>query len=352
MTSVFNVVFAPLSLLLVSIALLVGGNALWLAIVYVLFAATFLDALWQVEDDHSSLNEPDILIPTALLSVAVAVSFAVFIPSASPLELFIGTLLAASIFGTIANIVAHELIHQEDWPVRFFIGMVLEALALDPADTVGHDMHHNLVATHDDPSSARRDEGLWHFLMRSVPGAAAGAFAIERKRLAEAGRYAWSLRNRVVQATIIQFAVLALFYAVAGWRGLIAFLAAGLIARIIVEATKYSSHYGLVRAPDQPIEMRHSWNASGGVSSRALFNAGWHSDHHVNNDRPYREIALPDNAPINPHSAGLTFAMALVPPIWFRFMNPLVDGWMNDFATPRERAIAGYASDSLAKKAA
>jgi alkane 1-monooxygenase len=340
MTSFFNVSFAPLSLLAVIAALVAGGNALWACLAYVVFAATLLDAVWNTGDDGDASTDPDILIPTAVLCIAVGVAFAVFARSASSLELVVGTVIAGAIFGTIANIVAHELIHQEDRPVRFFIGMLLEALSLDPADAVGHDMHHNLVATPDDPSSARLGESLWRFLLRSVPGAAVGAFEIERNRLAEAGKSAWSPRNIIVQAVLIQSAVLALFWLAGGWRGLLAFLAAGVLARVIVEATNYSSHYGLVRAPGKPIEMRHSWNAKGGVSSRALFNAGWHSDHHVNGERPYREIELPAGAPINPHSAGLTFAMALVPPVWFRYMDPLVDQWVNEFASPEERAIA------------
>jgi alkane 1-monooxygenase len=340
MTSIFNLIFAPLSLLVVIAALLAGGNALWAGLAYVVFAATLLDAIWRVEDDGGASTDPDILIPTAVLSMAVAIAFAVFVPGASSAELIVGTVIAGAIFGTIANIVAHELIHQEDRPVRFFVGMILEALSLDPADTVGHEMHHNLVATPADPSSARHGEGFWRFLFRSVPGAAVGALKIERERLVSAGKGVWSLQNILVQAVLIQFVVLALFWLAGGWRGLLAFLAAGVIARLIVEATKYSSHYGLVRVPGKPIEMRHSWNAKGGVSSRALFNAGWHSDHHVNGERPYREIELPASAPINPHSAGLTFAMALVPPVWFRFMNPLVDDWLTEFASPEERTIA------------
>lgn len=338
--SVFRVVFAPFSLLFISATLLIGGAALWAGMAYVIFAATALDAVWQVCDEGDAESEPDILMPTAILSVVLAAAFAVFIPGANTVELIAGTLIAGAVFGTIANIVAHELIHQEDRPVRFFLGMVLEALSLDPADTVGHDLHHSLVATPADPSSARKGEGFWHFLFRSVPGAAVGSFRLEAKRLGGTG---WSLQNRVLQAVIVQLAVLALFYLTAGWRGLLAFICAGALARIIVEATKYSSHYGLVRVPGREIEMRHSWNAKGGVSSRALFNAGWHSDHHVNDDRPYRQIQLPENAPINPHSAGLTFACALVPPLWFSVMDPLVEKWMLEFASADERAIAAAA---------
>ena len=340
MISVFRVVFAPFSLLFISATLLIGGQALWAGMAYVVFAATALDAIWQVQDEGDAEREPDILMPTAVLSLLLAVAFAAFIPGATTLELIAGTLIAGAVFGTIANIVAHELIHQEDRPVRFFLGMILETLSLDPADTVGHDLHHSLVATPADPSSARKGEGFWHFLSRSIPGAAVGSFRLEGKRL---DGKAWSLQNRVLQAAIVQIAVLVLFYLVAGWRGLAAFICAGILARIIVEATKYSSHYGLVRVPGSDIEMRHSWNAKGGVSSRALFNAGWHSDHHVNDDRPYRQIQLPDNAPINPHSAGMTFACALVPPLWFSVMDPLVDKWMTEFASPDERAIAAAA---------
>lgn len=337
MISVFRVVFAPFSLLFISAALLSGGAALWAGVAYVVFAATALDAVWQVRNEGDAESEPDILMPTAMLSVVFAAAFAAFIPGATTAELIAGTLIAGAVFGTIANIVAHELIHQEDRPLRFFLGMVLETLSLDPADTVGHELHHSLVATPADPSSARKGEGFWHFLTRSIPGAAAGSFQLERRRL---GGRMWSPGNRVLQALVLQAAVFALFYFAAGWRGLAAFVFAGVLARIIVEATKYSSHYGLVRVPGSEIEMRHSWNAKGGVSSRALFNAGWHSDHHVNDERPYRQIQLPDDAPINPHSAGMTFAYALVPPLWFSVMDPLVENWMQNFASPEERAVA------------
>ena len=279
-------------------------------------------------------------MPTALLSLGAALAFAFFAPQAPTAELIVGTLIAGVTFGTIANVAGHELIHQDDQPARFALGMALEAMALDPADTVGHDLHHDLVATSSDPSSAQRGESYWHFLFRSVPGAAVGAWAMERDRLAAVGRPKWTPGNRLIQAAAAQCAVMGVFWLVGSWRGVAAFLVAGIVARIIVEATKYSSHYGLVRAPGLPVEIRHSWNSRGGVSSRALFNAGWHSDHHVNGERPYREIVLPDNAPINPYPAGLTFMMALVPPVWFAVMDPLVDMWHGEFASSEEQAIA------------
>jgi hypothetical protein len=217
--------------------------------------------------------------------------------------------------------------------------MVLSALSFDPADTVGHEMHHQLVGTAADPSSARRGEGFWRFALRSAPGAAAGAFAIERARLRQSGLRAWSLRNIVVQSLLVQILVLVAAWLIGSWQGLLAFLVAGLLSRIVAESSKYSSHYGLVRVAGTPVAVRHSWNSRGGIVAQAMFNAGWHSDHHVNGERPYHEIVLSDDAPINPFPAGLTFAMTLVPPFWFAAMDPLVARWEKEHATPEERTL-------------
>ena len=80
MISVFRVVFAPFSLLFISATLLIGGQALWAGMAYVVFAATALDAIWQVQDEGDAEREPDILMPTAVLSLLLAVAFAAFIP--------------------------------------------------------------------------------------------------------------------------------------------------------------------------------------------------------------------------------------------------------------------------------
>jgi hypothetical protein len=344
MVAIFCLAFAPASMLIVTAGFLFGGAVLWASIAYVVGSATLLDFVWRPAARRIEAPRFDPLVLTALLAVACAAAFVSFSARATIVEIVIAIVMFGLVFGSAVSAVAHELVHQDDRPLRFGMGMLLSALSLDPADTVGHEMHHQLVGTAADPSSARRGEGFWRFALRSAPGAATGAFAIERARLEQSGLPAWSLRNRVVQSLLVQTAVLAAAWLIGSWQGLLALLAAGLISRIVGESSKYSSHYGLVRVAGTPVAVRHSWNSRGGIVAQAMFNAGWHSDHHVNGERPYHEIVLPDDAPINPFPAGLTFAMTLVPSVWFAAMDPLVARWANEHATPEERALLDNAS--------
>lgn len=291
---------------------------------------------------------------TTVLLVPVATLFFLdAIANAAPGELTLfrlvcGIAAMGMLYGTAAAIVGHDLIHRIHSARDIALGQIMTAFVLDPTDAVEHVYgHHRNAATPADPTTARRGQGFWTFLPSAVAGAAASAWAIEARRQARRDRPRWTWRNLVLQGVAIQAAVIVLAFVDGGPAGGSAFLAAALIARILGEVTKYTSHYGLVREPGKPIEQRHSWNSSGAVSAKMMLHAAWHSDHHVHPDRPYWSLNLTGDAPRIPYPAGIVMLIAVLPPLWRRIMRPRLAEWDATLATPGELAILG--SDSRSK---
>jgi alkane 1-monooxygenase len=68
----------------------------------------------------------------------------------------------------------------------------------------------------------------------------------------------------------------------------------------------------------------HSWNASERVTNWFLFNLQRHSDHHYKPGRRYQVLRHIDEAPQLPTGYAGMVLLALVPPLWFRAMDPMV----------------------------
>lgn len=96
---------------------------------------------------------------------------------------------------------------------------------------------------------------------------------------------------------------------------------------IWLEGVNYLEHYGLRREKDEngvyeSIGYQHSWSAA---SSPMAFRIQRHSDHHAHSYRPYQILRRFDKTPTLPFEYFLMFQMALVPPLFFKVMDPRVD---------------------------
>jgi alkane 1-monooxygenase len=362
--------FAPLSLLVVAICVAFGSPAIWVAVVYIVLILAVLDRCSAVSrystmhaDDPAWLGNLSLRISAATIVLIAILFIGLLTPdgivgrsgarlgldlagaraSLSGLEVGLTTIVVAIVFGTIANLVGHEFIHRETRPLAYHTGLLLEAFALDAEDAVGHSVHHSRVGTAADATTARRGEGFWGFLMRAIPGAAYQAFDAERERLAGEGTGPWSMRNRVVRGFVVEAGLLIAAFILGGSASFLGLLAAGILARLIVETQKYTSHYGLVRVAGTPFEARHSWNSDGSVTSEVLFRFGWHSGHHIHDDEPYWRIEQPANAPRHGLSPGAVVALVLIPPLWISTMAPHLAQWDQKHATPEERQLVEIA---------
>lgn len=237
--------------------------------------------------------------------------------------------------GQVGNAVAHELIHRPSrWLRR--LGVLLYATVLFGHHASAHPLvHHVHVATRRDPSTARLGEPFWRFAGRAWRGSFRKGLRAESARLSRAGRPAW--RHPYLAYGALTLAALAASASLGGWRGVAWHAALAVLAAGQLLQSDYVQHYGLRRRlrPDgrpEPVGPRHSWNSPHPASSALLLNAPRHSDHHAHPARAYPTLRLPSEgaAPRLPRSLPVMAAIALVPPLWRRLMDPRARRWLAD----------------------
>jgi alkane 1-monooxygenase len=277
----------------------------------------------------------------AQVAVTVWAAFAISRPGVGlipAIGLTISVGVTSGIFGILA---AHEMVHS---PVRAERGLGLVLLAsvgymhFRIAHIHGHHVH---AATFEDSATARRGEGAYRFIVRSVAGQLREAWSFETARLRRGGRHVFGPANRM----LAYFAIEALVCAGAaflGPRALAFFVAQAALAVALLEMFNYIAHYGLARRrqPSGGLERlgpRHSWNSSRRMNNWALFNMGRHSDHHRRPTQAYQRLEIEPEAPELPTGYAGAILLALTPPLWRRVMDPRVDAWMA--SEPAEAAV-------------
>ena len=188
--------------------------------------------------------------------------------------------------------------------------------------------HHRNVATRQDPSSARFGEALYLFWFRSVSGAWLGAWELEAERLEKEGKKRFSLENMMVLFSIWTALYLFAVWFFFGTTGLIGGIAIGVIGFLLLETVNYIEHYGLERRQmesgrPEPVLPIHSWNSDHELGRIFLYELTRHSDHHFKSTRKYQILRHMDESPQLPYGYPTSLLIALVPPLWFRLMNPI-----------------------------
>ncbi len=313
---------------LIGLAALYGG--LW--VVLALGFLTILTATLDLLVIRASPTLPDREFPAADgLSVLLALAhfgllgLAVTALAGDWLILWekLGLFAAAGLFfGQVSNSNAHELIHRPGRGLHR-LGMWVYISLLFGHHTSAHPLvHHQLVATRADPSSARLGEGLYRFAGRAWVGSFRAGFRAERKRLTQTGRPSWR------HPYLIYLGGAALMIGLAGSvGGLLPYLALCGFAQFQLMMSDYVQHYGLARAMGPggkpvPVGPEYSWNAPHLASSAMMLNAPRHSDHHSRPARPFPALDLPATGPTLPRSLPVMACVALYPPLWRRVMDP------------------------------
>lgn len=239
------------------------------------------------------------------------------------------TLSVGIVVGASGINVAHELGHRST-PSEQFLSKILLLPALYQHFFVEHNRgHHKHVATDLDPASARFGENLYTFWWRSVMGSWLSAWAIERERLQKAGRPLWSWSNEMLRFLTFQTLWLGGIFALTGWRGLFGAVAVAVVGFLLLETINYVEHYGLRRrllhsGRYEPVGPQHSWNSDHEVGRILLYELTRHSDHHYKSTRKYQILRHMDESPQLPYGYPTSIVLALLPPLWFAVMNPLL----------------------------
>lgn len=249
--------------------------------------------------------------------------------------LFFGVGVAS---GTIGINYSHELMHQKNRLERA-LGDALLAMVLYGHFRSEHLLvHHSYVGTPRDPVTARYNEGFHRFFPRVLVQCFQSALRAEKAMLARKGETAWSLNNPFYLYAGVQGLMLLLAFALGGWLGVVLFVFQAFVAIWQLELVNYVEHYGLTRkylgdGRYEHVRPHHSWNSAHRFSNWLLINLQRHSDHHY---KPDRRFSLLQNysaaeAPQLPQGYPMMTALAMIPPLWRRRMNPRVRRWRTMF---------------------
>ncbi len=230
------------------------------------------------------------------------------------------------LLGSVGINVAHELGHKPEW----YKNTMAKALLLPCFYMhfyIEHNQgHHKHVGTDLDPASAKKDENLYFFWMRSMVGSYLSAWKIEIRNCKRKDASAYGLGNELVVFTLIQSAFLVSLFLTVGVYLTFLFLISSLFSVLLLETINYIEHYGLRREklPNgryERVRPCHSWNSNHELGRIILYVLTRHSDHHYQSDKKYQLLDHHDEAKQLPYGYPASMVLSLFPPLWYKLMN-------------------------------
>lgn len=339
--------------ILVGLGAAFGGEWAWLAVAYMVVLINVMDRLIAVTTPENPDPEAEFPAANALLVTLGICHFALLATAlwavAGPSGLLVSERIllgigAGLIFGQISHPVAHELIHKPKRAMRLLGRLIYTSLLVGHHASAHLLIHHIHVGSDADPNSARKGENFYRFALRAFRQSFEAGLKAETARHKRAGKSAWGHPYLFYVGGAV--ATLLAAYLGFGLLGFVVMVALATHAQMQILMSDYVQHYGLRRQklPNgrlEPVGPQHSWNAPDIFSSALMVNAPRHSDHHVQPNRNYPALQLdPDAMPMLPYPLPVMGAVALVPRLWFRRMNPLCDRWQDQGRAPVSPAPA------------
>jgi alkane 1-monooxygenase len=289
--------------------------------------------IMALDRDRFFLIMPVIWVPCQI-ALLIWGAFVIQAPGL-PIWQKIGLGLSVAIMSGSSIIIAHEFGHRRAAWERLIAKILLACTSYMHFIIEHNHGHHVRVATPEDPSSARRGENFYIFWLRSVIGSYVHAWQLELARLRSKKFALGGWHNQMLWFTLIPIGITAAFYFIIGPLAACFFLIQSFIAFSMLELINYIEHYGLRRKVKsdgsyEPVTVRHSWNANQLLSNIYMIHLERHSDHHHNPTLRYQALSHREESPQLPGGYGAMFPLALVPPLWFKIINPLLEQYDPD----------------------
>lgn len=254
----------------------------------------------------------------------------IFVLNQAELEIweYIGLIFSTGIvLGANGINVAHELGHRRKRYERM-LSKILLMPAMYSHFYVEHNRgHHKHVATDKDPASARLNEWIYTFYVRSLIGSYLSAWRIELQQLKLRKLPFFSWKNEMLRLQAFNLLYVIAVFVLANSISIFAMvMLAGLIGALLLETINYIEHYGLRRkkldsGSYERVRPQHSWNANYEMGRIVLYELTRHSDHHYLASKKYQILDHHDESPQLPFGYPSSMMLALIPPLWFRVMN-------------------------------
>jgi alkane 1-monooxygenase len=232
--------------------------------------------------------------------------------------------------------VAHEIGHAKDGWKRAGTRVLLACHCYGMWRAEHNRAHHVKAATPEDTVFSPKNESIYKFMPKAILGSYVSGVKAEAEAIRRKGLNPWNPKHIEVMRI---FAGTGLFliasYALAGWMGVAFFLFQGFVSIQVLESVQYVQHYGLLRKKGadgtyERMAPRHSWNSGHVFGNYMTLNLIRHSDHHANPSLRYHELRSCQDAPQLLSGYPGMIALALVPPLWFKVMNPRLEKYLEE----------------------
>jgi alkane 1-monooxygenase len=222
--------------------------------------------------------------------------------------------------GATALIVAHELLHGSTRLDRW-IGRA----AATPVFWSVHEYEHLLLHHRDesfcteiDPAAAKLGQSYYSYLVKGITANYRDAW--------ETNNAGARILATIYLPPVVIAALVLLFFG--GWALLFFVLQAFLTVALFLLGT-YNQHYGLIRRRDsdgrsEAYTYMNVWSANQRVTNLAYWSVARHAHHHVDPFCSYTQLKVIEGSPLLPYGYGTTLILSLVPPLWFKVMDPRV----------------------------
>jgi alkane 1-monooxygenase len=226
---------------------------------------------------------------------------------------------------------SHELNHKTSFISKFF-GVTALMKNLNTHFLIEHNyFHHVWVSTPKDTATSKLNQNILQFIYGSLIGGYKHGWALENERCKEKYGIALHPSNFMIYSTMMSLLFPLTGYYFFGVNGLLYQIIVGVVSSTFLEIINYIEHYGLRRRFISPtgkyenVTIRHSWNAPFRISNYLLIKLQRHSDHHENALKPYHVLASYPESPNLPQGYAVCLIVAVIPPVWFKIMNPLAE---------------------------
>lgn len=319
------------------LALYLGGGHAFFPLIFNLFVHPLFDSVIKNRIQKEKYLIPSFLDNTLLFFFPILFSLFIFhmISLYSIQEnIFykINMVFAVGIIsGSLGLIVAHEFIHSKEWYKRGIGIYILNLMSFSWFRVEHVYIHHKYLGSDKDPSSAKLDQSIYHFIPSSILRGIKATYLLEYKRVAK--RY---YKNRMLLSIIYTVVSCGIIKVIFGSSAVLFFISYSAVAIIFVSCVSYIQHYGLRRkilksGVLEPISDHHSWDAPFFLTGIFTFNLNFHSHHHKNPTLAHYHLALRSRAPKFPlgHSTALLYLF--VPLLWQKRVRPRVDEYLKRF---------------------
>ncbi len=275
-------------------------------------------------DDWTDDKLPDILMILSLAGQILAISSLIYGISTGIIHdhwLITAALSTGGSSGTLAIVVAHELIHRKH-RIWNFAGRFLLFTVFNPYFYIHHlRIHHKYVGTDQDPVTAKFGENYYHFAVRSIGGQLKQSMQMEKQRCITKKRAPYGLNNYMISCISGYLATTVFIGIFWGLEVLVAILIQAVFANLLLEYTNYIEHYGLSRMDNERVNEKHSWQSDKLISRFLLIDLSRHSDHHFHAAKPFNQLLSYPESPVLPGGYASMILPALIPPLWFKLVD-------------------------------